>query len=80
MRAGMLNDFGIEIGSSFGPLRGRIWRIGAMGYNCRKQNVLICLSALEATLRRAGFRVEAGAAVEAAFAVYDERPAATPSS
>jgi (S)-ureidoglycine---glyoxylate transaminase len=80
VRAGMLNDFGIEIGSSFGPLRGRIWRIGAMGYNCRKQNVLICLSALEATLRRAGFRVEAGAAVEAAFAVYDERPAATPSS
>jgi (S)-ureidoglycine-glyoxylate aminotransferase len=79
VRAGMLNDFGIEIGSSFGPLRGRIWRIGAMGYNCRKQNVLICLSALEATLRRTGFRVEAGAAVEAAFAVYDERPASNPS-
>ena len=36
----MLDDFGIEIGTSFGPLRGRIWRIGTMGYSCRKQNVL----------------------------------------
>ena len=72
VRTGMLEDFGIEIGTSFGPLRGRIWRIGTMGYNCRKQNVLICLAALEATLRKAGFRCLAGAAVDAAFAVYAE--------
>jgi (S)-ureidoglycine-glyoxylate aminotransferase len=71
IRAGMLDDFGIEIGTSFGPLRGRIWRIGAMGYNARKQNVLICLAALEAVLRRAGFACRAGAGVEAAFAAYD---------
>ena len=37
-RADMLHDFGIEIGTSFGPLHGMIWRIGAMGYNCQKQN------------------------------------------
>ena len=48
VRSMMLNDFGIEIGTSFGPLRGKIWRIGTMGYVCRKENVLICLSALEA--------------------------------
>jgi (S)-ureidoglycine-glyoxylate aminotransferase len=70
VRAAMLNDFGIEIGTSFGPLHGRIWRIGTMGYNCRKQNVLICLGALEAVLRRAGFALAAGAAVEAAYGVY----------
>jgi (S)-ureidoglycine---glyoxylate transaminase len=73
VRAAMLDDFGIEIGTSFGPLRGRIWRIGTMGYNCRKQNVLVCLAALEATLRRAGFRAQAGAAVDAAFAVYEKQ-------
>ena len=72
VRAGMLEDFGIEIGTSFGPLRGRIWRIGAMGYNCRKQNVLITLGALEATLRRAGHRCRAGAAVDAALAAYED--------
>jgi (S)-ureidoglycine---glyoxylate transaminase len=70
VRAALLDDFGIEIGTSFGPLRGRIWRIGTMGYNCRKQNVLLCLGALEAVLRRAGFALPAGAAVEAAYSVY----------
>jgi (S)-ureidoglycine-glyoxylate aminotransferase len=72
VRAAMLHDFGIEIGTSFGPLHGRIWRIGTMGYNCRKQNVLLCLAALEAVLRRAGFVLPPGAAVEAAYAVYTE--------
>jgi len=70
VRRALLEDFGIEIGSSFGPLHGRIWRIGTMGYVCRKQNVLLCLGALEAVLRRAGCKVKSGAAVDAAFAVY----------
>ena len=66
----LLEDFGIEIGSSFGPLKGRISRIGTMGYVCRKENVLLCLGALEATLRQMGFRAPAGAAVDAALSVY----------
>ena len=70
IRAALLHDFGIEIGTSFGPLHGRIWRIGTMGYNCQKQNVLICLAALEAVLRRAGLSLPAGAAVEAAYEAY----------
>lgn len=70
VRAALLHDFGIEIGTSFGPLHGRIWRIGTMGYNCRKQNVFMCLAALEAVLRRAGFPVTAGAALEAAYDAY----------
>jgi len=78
VRTAMLDDFGIEIGTSFGPLRGRIWRIGTMGYNCRKQNVLICLAALEAVLRRAGFACQAGAAVVAAYVAYDAPPVGHP--
>jgi (S)-ureidoglycine---glyoxylate transaminase len=70
MRASLLGDFGIEIGTSFGPLHGRIWRIGTMGYNCRKQNTLTCLVALEAVLRRSGLPLETGAAVDAACAAY----------
>jgi (S)-ureidoglycine-glyoxylate aminotransferase len=71
VRKMMLDDFGIEIGTSFGPLHGKIWRIGTMGYVCRKENVLICLNALEACLRRFGFRAPAGAGVDAALAIYD---------
>lgn len=70
VRADLLNDYGIEIGTSFGPLHGKIWRIGTMGYNCRKQNVLITLNALEATLRAHGVTVPAGAGTDAALAVY----------
>jgi (S)-ureidoglycine---glyoxylate transaminase len=72
VRGQMLHDFGIEIGTSFGPLVGKIWRIGTMGYVCRKANVLRCLTALEAVLRRNGFALPAGAAVDAACTVYSE--------
>ncbi|HEX9464304.1 MAG TPA: alanine--glyoxylate aminotransferase family protein [Alphaproteobacteria bacterium] len=70
VRATLLQDFGIEIGTSFGPLSGKIWRIGTMGWNCRKQNVLICLSALETSLRQQGYAAPSGAGVDAALAVY----------
>ena len=70
VRTDLLQNFGIEIGTSFGPLHGKIWRIGAMGYNCQKQNILICLNALEATLRQHGVSVTSGAAVDAALAEY----------
>ena len=71
IRAQLLNDFGIEIGTSFGPLAGKIWRIGTMGYVCRKANVLRCLTALEAVLRRNGVKLPDGAAVDAAYRVYE---------
>jgi (S)-ureidoglycine---glyoxylate transaminase len=70
VRSTMLLDFGIEIGTSFGPLKGRIWRIGTMGYNARKDAVLVTLSALESVLRRMGHKFTAGAGVDAAMAVY----------
>ena len=72
VRAMMLDDFGIEIGTSFGPLAGRIWRIGTMGYACRKRSVLICLMALETVLRSQGYRASPGEAVDAALQVWDE--------
>ncbi len=71
VRGRMLNDFGIEIGTSFGPLHGKIWRIGTMGYACRKENVLHCLAALEACLAREGHALPFGAAVQTAMSVYE---------
>lgn len=70
VRQRMLQDFGIEIGAAFGPLQGRIWRIGTMGYSARRQNVLLCLAALEAVLRREGRRAAPGAGIEAALVHY----------
>jgi (S)-ureidoglycine-glyoxylate aminotransferase len=70
VRTRMREDFEIEIGTAFGPLQGKIWRIGAMGYNAMKHKVLIMLGALEAVLRAEGFAVKSGAGVDAALASY----------
>ncbi|MDN3494964.1 alanine--glyoxylate aminotransferase family protein [Planococcus sp. APC 4015] len=69
-RTAMLDDFGIEIGTSFGPLHGKVWRIGTMGYNARKDAVLTTLAALETVLRRFGAAVPVGGGVDAAADVY----------
>ncbi|UOQ43698.1 alanine--glyoxylate aminotransferase family protein [Halobacillus salinarum] len=70
VRQMLLQEFGIEIASSFGPLQGKIWRIGTMGYSCRKENILFTLGALEAVLIRHGVRVHTGRALQAALDSY----------
>jgi len=70
VRGRLLTDFAIEIGTSFGPLHGRIWRIGTMGYNARRDTVLTTLAALEHVLRAEGAAVPAGGGVDAALAAY----------
>jgi (S)-ureidoglycine-glyoxylate aminotransferase len=70
VRKMLLDDFHIEIGTSFGPLQGKIWRIGTMGYNARKDCVLQTLTALEAVLNRLGLKTTQGAAMQAAWDVY----------
>ena len=72
VRAMLLNDFEIEIASSFGPLKGKIWRIGTMGYSCRKKNILHVLAALEAVLIRQKAKITIGEAVQAALNKYQQ--------
>jgi len=66
VRARLVEDFGIEIGAAFGPLQGKIWRIGTMGWAAQRAHVLLCLVALEQVLRGEGHRAAPGAGVEAA--------------
>jgi (S)-ureidoglycine-glyoxylate aminotransferase len=70
VKARMRTEFEIEIGAAFGPLAGKIWRIGTMGVNARKHAVLQTLAALEAVLRWEGFSAPAGAGVDAAAKVF----------
>ena len=56
VRRALLEQFNIEIGTSFGPLHGRIWRIGTMGYNAREDTVRATLDALEAVLSRENYK------------------------
>ena len=46
IRTQLLNEFGIEVGPGLGPLKGKIWRVGLMGYNATDTNVEYFLKAL----------------------------------
>jgi len=41
----------IEISGGLGELKGKVWRVGLMGYNSKKENVDIFLKALEDALK-----------------------------
>ena len=70
VRLDLLNGFGIEIGGGLGELKGKVWRVGLMGYSSTRRNVILFLSALEAALRAQSFRVPAGAGAAAAEEYY----------
>jgi len=70
VRSGLLQKFGIEIGAGLGAYKGKVWRIGLMGYGSRPANVLLFLSALEQLLAEQKYKFEHGASIAAANAVY----------
>jgi alanine-glyoxylate transaminase/serine-glyoxylate transaminase/serine-pyruvate transaminase len=70
VRSELLSRFGIEIGSGLGAFKGKVWRIGLMGYGARPQNVLLFLAALEQLLAEQGCKFSAGASIVAANGVY----------
>ncbi|MDG2385322.1 MAG: alanine--glyoxylate aminotransferase family protein [Pirellulaceae bacterium] len=70
VRADLLNRFGIEIGSGLGTFKGKVWRIGLMGYGAREANVLLFLSALEQLLAEQNYGFDAGSSIAAANQVY----------
>ncbi len=42
----LLNEYNIEVAGGFGQLAGQIWRVGLMGFNSRRENVVLLLDAL----------------------------------
>jgi alanine-glyoxylate transaminase / serine-glyoxylate transaminase / serine-pyruvate transaminase len=70
VRRGLLDRFGIEIGAGLGAFKGKVWRIGLMGYSSRPANVLLLLAALEQLLAEQKHRFEPGASIAAANAAY----------
>jgi alanine-glyoxylate transaminase/serine-glyoxylate transaminase/serine-pyruvate transaminase len=50
IRAKLLARYNIEIAGGLGELKGRVWRIGLMGYSSRQENVLALLAALKEVL------------------------------
>ena len=70
VRKRLLDEFGLEIGAALGPLKGKMWRFGLMGYSCRPDNVMLCLTALSSVLSDMGLPVHVGDAEAAAHGAY----------
>jgi len=66
IRQRLLSDYNIEISGGLGALKGKVWRIGLMGYSSTEQNILLFLSALERLLAEEGYKTETGAGITAA--------------
>src|SRR2546425_3535152 len=73
IRKALLDEYSIEVGGGFGALKGRLIRIGLMGYNSSRKNVDTVLAALGHVLPRSGFQPNIGAALAASDAVYKSR-------
>ena len=52
VRKRLMADYNLEIAGGFGPLQGKIWRIGLMGYSSRPEHVLLLLAALREILSK----------------------------
>jgi alanine-glyoxylate transaminase/serine-glyoxylate transaminase/serine-pyruvate transaminase len=72
LRGMLLRDFNLEIGAGLGALAGKVWRIGLMGAAANRQNVLLCLTALEQSLAALGADIKPGVALAAAKAAYPQ--------
>lgn len=51
VRKQLLKDYNLEVAGGFGPLQGKIWRVGLMGFSSRPENILLLLAALREFLQ-----------------------------
>jgi len=72
LRGYLLDRYNLEIGGGLGALKGRIWRVGLMGYSSSAQNVIFFISALSRALAIQGFTTDLSGGLEAAMAVIDD--------
>ena len=70
VRKQLLAGWDLEVGAGLGPLAGKIWRFGLMGYTAQQSNVLTCVDALEQVLSGMGHKLTRGAGVAAAHRRY----------
>ncbi len=52
VRTSLRETYNIEIAGGFGPLKGKIWRIGLMGFSSRRENVTLLSEAMREILQK----------------------------
>ena len=52
IRRRLLDEYNVEIAGGLGVFKGKVWRIGLMGYSSRRENIVVLLECLERLMRR----------------------------
>lgn len=71
LRRYLLDKFKLDIGGGFGRLKGKVWRVGLMGYSCSADNVLFFIPALSRALAVQGVKTDLAAGLDAVLAELD---------
>jgi len=58
IRERLQEEYNITISGGLGELKGKVWRIGLMGINSNKKNVILVLEALKNALKKEGYNLE----------------------
>jgi alanine-glyoxylate transaminase/serine-glyoxylate transaminase/serine-pyruvate transaminase len=70
-RGYLLETFNLEIGGGLGALKGKVWRVGLMGYSSSAANVLFFLSTISRALAIQGHKTDLAAGIDAAMSELD---------
>lgn len=71
VRKQLLSHYNIEIGAGLGSLKGKVWRVGQMGYASRRENIQLFLSAFGTILQQQGHPLNLSEALAATHHSYD---------
>jgi len=71
LRRYLLEKFKLDIGGGFGRLKGKVWRVGLMGYSSSADNVLFFIPAISRALALQGFKTDLAAGLDAVLSLLD---------
>ena len=71
LRRYLLEKFKLDIGGGFGRLKGKVWRVGLMGYSSSADNVLFFIPAISRALALQGYPTDLAAGLDAVLSELD---------
>ena len=71
LRRYLLEKFKLDIGGGFGYLKGKVWRVGLMGYSSSADNVLFFIPAISRALAVQGFKMDLASGLDAVLSELD---------
>ncbi|MFO7460917.1 MAG: aminotransferase class V-fold PLP-dependent enzyme [Desulfatiglandales bacterium] len=65
VRTYLLETYNLEIGGGLGALKGKVWRVGLMGYSSSAENLLFFISTVSQALALQGYKTDVAAGLSA---------------